>query len=48
MAPMIQQMMQGKTPQQQFETLLNCAKSKGIDINKKMFTEDDVKSMGLK
>ena len=42
------QMMAGKTPQQQIETLLNCAKSKGININEKMFTEADLKGLGLR
>lgn len=48
--PMMQtfnQMMAGKNPQQQFETLLNCAKSNGIDINAKMFSQQDMKSLGL-
>ena len=41
-------MMNGKSPEQQFETLLNVAKSKGIDINKKQFTADDLRQIGLK
>ena len=42
------QMMKGKTPEQQIQTILNMAKSKGIDINAKIFSEDDLKSFGLK
>ena len=49
--PMMQtfnQMMRGKDQKSQLQTLLNCAKSKGIDINEKRFTEDDLKSLGLR
>lgn len=42
------QMLRGKSPKAQMETLLNCAKSKGIDINEKRFTEEDLKSLGLR
>lgn len=42
------QMMSGKNQQQQIETLLNAAKSKGIDINEKRFTEADLKALGLR
>lgn len=42
------QMMAGKTPEQQIQTILNMAKSKGIDINAKMFSEEDLKNFGLK
>lgn len=42
------QMMGGKTKQQQIQTLLNSAKSKGIDINAKQFSEQDLKMLGLK
>jgi hypothetical protein len=45
---MFNQMMNGKTPQQQLQTILNMAKSKGIDINQKIFSEEDLKSFGLK
>ncbi len=41
------QMMSGKTPEQQMQTILNMAKSKGFDINQKMFSEADLKSLGL-
>ena len=49
--PMMQafnNMMQGKDQKSQLQTLLNCAKSKGIDINEKRFTEDDLKALGLR
>ena len=41
-------MMQGKTLDQQKQTLLNFAKSNGIDPNKKIFSEQDLKMLGLK
>ena len=47
MMGLFNQMMQGKSKGQQIETLLNSAKSKGIDVNKKMFTEADLRALGL-
>ena len=44
---MFNQMMQGKNPQEQFQTLLNAAKSQGKDINAKMFSEQDLREMGI-
>lgn len=44
---MFNQMMGGKTREQQIQTLINSAKSRGIDINKKMFSEEDLKKMNL-
>lgn len=44
---MFNQMMRGKDPKAQMQTLLNCAKSKGIDIDEKRFTEDDLKSLAV-
>lgn len=41
------QMMQGKNTQQRLDTLINAAKSNGIDINKKVFSENDLRSMKL-
>ena len=41
------QMMSGKTTDQQIQTLLNMAKSRGIDVNAKMFSEEDLKSFGI-
>lgn len=42
---MCKQMMQGKTKEQQIQTLLNAAQSRGFDINAKIFSEEDVKSL---
>lgn len=44
---MFNQMMSGKNPEQQMQTILNMAKSKGIDVNQKMFSEEDLRSFGL-
>lgn len=41
------QMMSGKTTDQQIQTLLNMAKSRGFDINQKMFSEADLKAFGI-
>lgn len=38
------QMMAGKTNDQQIQTILNMAQSKGIDINAKIFSEEDMKN----
>lgn len=48
MMNLFNQMMGGKDKQAQIQTLLNSAQSKGIDINKKMFTEEDLRALGLK
>ena len=48
--PMFQQAQQffsGKSTKDQVTTLLNIAKERGFDIDKKMFTADDLKRMGL-
>lgn len=45
---MFNQMMSGKNPQEQMQTILNLAKSKGFDINKKIFSNSDLKTLGLK
>ena len=42
------QMMQGKTPQQQIQTILNMAKSKGMDLNAPILTEQQARQLGLK
>ena len=42
------QMMNGKNNAQKWDTLLNAAKSKGIDINAKQITEQDLKSLGFR
>lgn len=41
------QMMNGKTPEQQAQTILNMAKSKGLDVNAKIFTEEQARQLGL-
>lgn len=41
------QMMSGKNPQEQFQTIMNMAKSQGFDINAKIFTEQQLKQLGL-
>lgn len=41
------QMMSGKDVNQQIQTLLNMAKSRGFDINAKMFSAEDLKGLGL-
>lgn len=41
------QMMNGKNTQQQFQTIFNMAKSRGFDVNKKMFSEQDLQSIGI-
>ncbi len=42
------QMMAGKSPQQIMQTILNMAKSRGFDINKKILTDEDARQIGLK
>lgn len=42
------QMFAGKNTQQGIQTILNLAKSKGFDLDAKIFSENDVKLLGLK
>ena len=42
------QMMGGKTREQQVQTLLNVAKSKGFDVDAKVFSEKDLRMLKLK
>lgn len=44
---MFNQMMNGKNPQQQFQTIFNMAKSRGFDVNKKIFSEQDLQAIGI-
>ena len=44
---MFNQMMSGKDPQQQFQTIINMAKSRGFDVNKKFLSEQDLQSIGI-
>ena len=41
-------MMAGKNSEQKMQTLINFAKSNGIDPNQKIFSENDLKMLGLK
>ena len=43
----VNQLLAGKSSQQQLETLFNLARSKGIDPNAKIFTDNDLRSLGL-
>ena len=43
----IYRMLQGKSPAEKAQILLNLAQSKGIDVNAKMFSETDLKRFGL-
>lgn len=40
-------MMAGKNPEQQMQTILNMAKSQGLDINAKIITKEQLKQLGL-
>lgn len=42
------QMMSGKTPEQQKQTILNMARSKGFDPDAKIFSEADLRQLGLR
>lgn len=42
------QMMNGKTQDEKIRTLLNIAKSKGFDVDAKLFTEEDLRKLKLK
>lgn len=44
---MFNQMMAGKTFEQQKQTLFNMAESKGFDINAKIFSEQDLQMFGI-
>ena len=46
MRSLFNQMMQGKTKEEQMQTILNAAKSNGVDINQKVFPEELIKSFG--
>ena len=43
-----QTMMQGKSQSEQIQTLLNSAKSMGIDIDEKCFTKSQLANLGIK
>ena len=42
------QMLQGKNPQQQWETVCNFAKSQKIDLNQKILNRGDLEALGFK
>lgn len=42
------QMMNGKSNAEKWDTLLNAANSKGIDINEKRITEEQLRKLGFK
>lgn len=42
------QMMQGKNSEQQMQTIMNIAKSRGIDINAPIITEQQARLLRLK
>ena len=42
-----EQMMSGKDTGQQIQTILNMAKSQGIDVNAKIITEAQARQLGL-
>ena len=44
---MYNQMMNGKNPQQQMQTIMNMAKNSGFDVNKKIFSEQDLQAIGI-
>ena len=44
---MYNQMMAGKTPQEQFQTIMNMAKSTKFDTNAIIITEQQAKELGL-
>ena len=44
----VNQMLAGKTPEQQWQTLMNFAKTQGIDPNAKILSEADLKTFGIK
>lgn len=47
LAAQYRQMMQGKNPEQVWQTLVNSAQSRGMDVNQKMFSEEFVRGLGL-
>ena len=44
---MYNQMMAGKTPREQFQTIMNMAKSTNFDTNAIIITEQQAKELGL-
>ena len=46
--PLFNQMMQGKNKNQQIDTILNAAKSNDFDVDRKIFSEADLKALKLR
>ena len=44
----VQSMLQGKSRQEQIQTLINTAQSLGLDINEKRFTAEQLQQLGIK
>ena len=44
----VQAMLQGKSRQEQIQTLINTAQTLGLDINEKRFTAEQLQRLGIK
>ena len=44
----VQSMLQGKSRQEQIQTLINTAQTLGLDINEKRFTAEQLQQLGIK
>ena len=44
----VQSMLQGKSNQEQIQTLINTAQTLGLDINEKRFTAEQLQQLGIK
>ena len=44
----VQSMLQGKSRQEQIQTLINTAQTLGLDINEKRFTAEQLQRLGIK
>lgn len=44
----VQSMLQGKSKQEQIQTLINTAQTLGLDINEKRFTAEQLQRLGIK
>ena len=44
----VQSMLQGKSRQEQIQTLINTAQTLGLDINEKRFTAEQLQRSGIK
>lgn len=44
----VKQMLAGKTQEQQWQTLMNFARTQGIDPDAKIFSEADLKAFGVR